>query len=101
MEKIKKLFLLLELFLQQPEDKRQRKSWEMFNSLFIIFPPETVEGMINNMTAYSQEREEISEEEKLQLLVFSKYLNVTLKMLHKEVEKASSTKPFSGNLFSE
>ena len=101
MEDIKKLFILLELFMQQPEEERQQKSWNMFHSLFIIFPVDTMLEMVDNLAAYSQQREDIPEHEKLILMAFCKYLKVVLQMLYEEVNIRLTITDISGNLFTE
>ncbi|HEY9256646.1 hypothetical protein [Chitinophaga sp.] len=101
MNNIEQLFALLELFMQKPEEDRQRKAWNMFCSFFILFPPSTVEDMINDLSAFSQARDDVSEQEKLKLLAFCKYLNVTLKMLNTEVNERIAVTDTKPNIFSD
>lgn len=101
MELTEQLFVLLELFMKKPEDERQQKAWNMFHSFFIVFPAETIKKMINDMTAFSQDRKDIPEQEKLKLLVFSKYLIVTLELLNNEVNDRKSIIDIRADLFSD
>lgn len=101
MNNIEQLFALLELFMQKPEEDRQRKAWNMFYSFFVLFPPSTVEKMVNDLSAFSQDRDDVPEREKLKLLAFCKYLNVTLKLLHTEVAGRVSVTDIKPNLFSD
>lgn len=101
MNNIEQLFALLELFMQKSEEDRQRKAWNMFCSFFILFPPSTVEDMVNDLSAFSQARDDVSEQEKLKLLAFCKYLNVTLKMLNTEVNERIAVTDTKPNIFSD
>jgi hypothetical protein len=89
MKPYEQLFFILEVFKRKQKEEQQGLAWNMFYTLFHIFPKADCKMMVDDLCALSQTTSisPLPENAKIRLLAFCMYLSTVLDLLHDEVEE--------------